>query len=74
MYKTFEQKLNEIKKLVSSYIPHQLIVNMVEISNEFEGNERYMLLESLRQVIEFHGAKKALNDLSDRIEPPFETD
>ena len=73
MNKTFEQKLNEIKKLVSSYIPHQLIVNMIEISTDFVGNERYILLENLRQVIEFHGAKKALNDLSDKIKLPFET-
>lgn len=67
MKKSFEQKMQEIIDLGNNYNPRQIILFMVEIVENFEGNERYLLLNTLYETIEFNGKIKGVQDLSVKI-------
>ena len=67
MKKTFEQKMQEIINFGNNVNYHDAIKLMVEISTQFEGNERYLLLNTIYETIEFNGKIKGVQDLSRKI-------
>jgi hypothetical protein len=67
MEKTFEQKMQEVIDFSNKVNERNAIVLMIEISEQFEGNQTFLLLNSLYETIEMNGKIKGIQDLLQKI-------